>query len=38
MEKPEARKESEDTQEVVELAEVKVNEEEVRWRKEGVTQ
>ena len=38
LERAEAMKESEETQEVVELAEMEVNEEEVEWRAEGQTQ
>ena len=37
-EKAEAKKESEETLEFVELAEVEVKEEEVKWRTEGETQ
>ena len=36
-ERAEAKKESEETQEVEELAEVEVNEEEVEWGTEGGT-
>ena len=38
LERAEAKQESEETQEVVELAEVEANEEEADWRSEGETQ